>query len=297
MNAVMIGDGAWGGAVAHLLERNGHTVRFVRRTDHAWPDGSAGDMVFVAIPCQALRSRLQELPSPQAPVISLIKGIEVDAFLRPTQIINEIWPTVPVATISGPSFAHEVRDGLPTAAVVASELPHLSEHIQESLHQCSFRLYRSDDLIGVELGGALKNIYAIAGGLCGVLGVGSNGMAALMTRSLAEMGRIAAGFGAKRETLFGLSGVGDLMLTAYSGSSRNHQVGESLGRGEKLENILNKLKGTAEGVPTTRAIHQWVARRDIKAPIVAELHAVLFEGKSPQASMTDLMGRQACAEE
>ncbi|MEM6823308.1 MAG: NAD(P)-dependent glycerol-3-phosphate dehydrogenase, partial [Verrucomicrobiota bacterium] len=187
----MIGKGAWGSAIASLLGRNEHEVAFLQRDDKTWPNEDPGEMVFLAIPCQNLRQRLESLPDPKLPVVSLIKGIEIDRFLRVTEIIRSVWSNAAVATISGPSFASEVIENAPTAAVVASDDEALAIRIQDAVHQKLFRLYRSTDLVGVELGGALKNVYALAGGMCSGLGIGENGMAALMTRSLAEMSRIA----------------------------------------------------------------------------------------------------------
>lgn len=293
MKITIIGKGAWGSAIGGLLCDQGHEVLYLEEEDRDWKSGGPGDMVFLALPCQALRERLESLQSPGVPVVSLIKGIEVDRFLRVSQIVQAHWPDEIVACVSGPSFAHEVVAREPTAAVVACEDTETGMRIQEILHQKAFRLYRSQDLVGVELGGALKNVYALAGGCSHGLGIGENGRAALMTRSLAEMARIALSLGGRQETIYGLSGVGDLMLTAFSGASRNFQVGEALGQGRKLPEILGALKGTAEGVPTVEALFRWVQSNEIKAPIIHEIHAICYEGKSPRESIGDLMLREA----
>lgn len=293
MNITIIGQGAWGSAVGGLLIEQGHTVTYLGPDDNQWHPGGAGELVFLALPCQALRQRLESLSAPGVPVVSLIKGIEVERFLRVSQIVQAHWSGSTVAAVSGPSFAHEVERRDPTAAVVACEDPEVGHLIQQTLHQKAFRLYRSTDLVGVELGGALKNVYALAGGCSHGLGIGENGRAALMTRSLAEMARIATSLGGKPETIFGLSGVGDLMLTAFSGASRNFQVGEALGRGKSIEDILSGLQGTAEGVPTVEALYRWVRDKQIKAPIIHEIHAICYEGKSPRTSIGDLMLREA----
>jgi len=295
MKITMIGKGAWGSAVGRVLERNQHQVQYMERKDQAWINEDHGQMIFLAVPCQVLRQRLSSLnpPDPEVPVVSLIKGIEVENLDRVSRIVNGVWPDSPFATISGPSFAHEVSMNMPTVAVVAAESVELAEQIQSVVHEKTFRLYTSQDLTGVELGGALKNVYAIAGGMCQGLGMGDNAMAGLMTRSLAEMSRIAISLGAKQETLFGLSGIGDLMLTSFSGASRNYQVGEALGKGGELSQIMQNLGGTAEGVPTARAIHQWVVEKEIRAPIISEVYAALYENKSPRRSVEDLLLREA----
>ncbi len=295
MKMTMIGAGAWGNAVGTVLERNQHELTYLHRADRAWGEGAAAQMVFLAIPCQSLRERLIELgaPDPAVPVVSLIKGIEVNHFSRVSEIVKSVWPQSPVATISGPSFAHEVLMGAPTTAVIAAESMELAQGIQSVVHEKLFRLYTSQDLIGVELGGALKNVYAIAGGMCQGLGMGDNAMAGLMTRSLAEMSRIAISLGGRQETLFGLSGIGDLMLTSFSGASRNHQVGEALGRGGDIGTIMKNMKGTAEGVPTTKAVYDWVQKNQLRAPIIQEVYAVLYEKKSPRKSVEDLLIREA----
>jgi len=294
MKITMMGNGAWGSAVGSVLERNNHQVQYLKREDTRWIDNDHGQMIFLAVPCQILRSRIQELDPPDkaVPVVSLIKGIEVENFDRVSDIVKSVWPESPFATISGPSFAHEVKMSMPTTAVVAAKSIELARGVQTIVHDKTFRLYTSLDLAGVELAGALKNVYAIAGGMCQGLGMGDNAMAGLMTRSLAEMSRIAISLGARQETLFGLSGVGDLMLTSFSGASRNHQVGEALGKGGEIQKILEHLRGTAEGVPTTQALHDWVMKQDLRAPIICEVYAVLYEGKSPRKSVEDLLIRE-----
>lgn len=296
MRITLIGKGAWGSAFAKVLQRNGHVVQFVGREDKDWPSAGPGDLLVLALPCQSLRQRLATLPAPQIPVVSLIKGLELGTHRRVSEVVREVWPGTPVAAVSGPSFASEVQVGDPTAAVVASDDESLARKVQEAAHQTTFRLYRSDDLAGVELGGALKNVYALAGGMCEGLGIGENGMAGLMTRCLAEMVRVACTCGAKKETLFGLSGMGDLILTAYSGQSRNHQVGVALGRGRELGEILEHLNGVAEGVPTTTAVYEIASSRGIKAPVAVEIYRVLTQGKSAAEGMRDLLTRSVEAE-
>lgn len=291
MRITIIGKGAWGSAFGKLLTRNGHVVQFLQREDKAWPVSGPGDLVVLAIPCQTLRARLAELSSPGVPVISLIKGLEIQTHLRVSEIVEQVWPGSAMAAVSGPSFASEVQAGAPTAAVVASVDPSLTQRIQEAVHQTTFRLYRSSDLTGVELGGALKNVYALAGGMCEGLGIGENGLAGLMTRCLAEMMRVVCACGGKKETVFGLGGMGDLILTAYSGQSRNHQVGLALGRGRELGEILEHLGGTAEGVPTARALHEIALCNQLKTPVADEIYRVLYENKSVAEGMRSLLTR------
>ncbi|MDX6766580.1 MAG: NAD(P)H-dependent glycerol-3-phosphate dehydrogenase [Candidatus Methylacidiphilales bacterium] len=291
MRVTIIGKGAWGSAFGKLLERNGHEVGFLEREHTSWPPAGPGDLVVLALPCQSLRARLGSLQHPGVPVISLIKGLEIATRLRVSQIVEQVWPGSPLASVSGPSFASEVQTGAPTAAVVASLDPALAARVQEMAHQTTFRLYRSNDLVGVELGGALKNVYALAGGMCEGLGIGENGLAGLMTRSLAEMVRVVGVSGGRMETVFGLGGMGDLILTAYSGQSRNHQVGVALGRGRELGEILDHLGGTAEGVPTSKALYEIVTEHRIKAPIATEIYQVLYGGKRVAEGMRSLLTR------
>lgn len=292
MKLAVIGTGAWGKAFAAALGRNGHEVHLVARGNERVPAGT--EMGFIAVPAQAVRERLAQLTIPPGiPLISLAKGIEITSGQRVTEVIREIRPGHPVGAVSGPGLAGEVAAGKPTVLVVAADHGAATEMVQRVMHSTVLRTYRSADLAGVEYGGALKNIFAIGAGVCEGLRIGENAMAGLVTRSLAEMVRIAMAGGAKRETMFGLSGLGDLMLTAYSASSRNHRVGVALAQGRGLEEIMAGLGGVAEGVFTCRAIHAFASARGIKAPIVHETYQVLFQGKSPSAAMRDLLTRHA----
>ncbi|MFZ5806549.1 MAG: NAD(P)H-dependent glycerol-3-phosphate dehydrogenase [Verrucomicrobiota bacterium] len=293
MKIAMIGKGAWGRAVGCALQRNGHEVFFIERAHTQWPvEIQKPDFIFLALPCQVIRERLTALKIPKAPIVSLTKGIEIGTGLRATQILKEILPSHATAVVSGPSFAIEVEQQMPTAVVAAAQSEKLAQKTQEILHQKIFRVYRSKDVVGVELGGALKNVYAIAGGVCEGLRIGRNAMAGLLTRCLAEMVRIACDLGAKKETLYGLSGMGDLMLTAYSGLSRNHQIGEYLGAGKNLSEALQKVQGVAEGIYTSQALYRVVQEKQIKAPVLTEVYRVLHENKSPMSALHDLLLRQ-----
>jgi glycerol-3-phosphate dehydrogenase (NAD(P)+) len=296
MRISIIGQGAWGSAMGRALTNNGHQVLFIGREDVTWSENKPGDLVLLAIPCQSLRTRLERLPAPGVPVFSLIKGIEISTKMRVTEIVQSVWSGHVTGALSGPSLAVEVQAQAPTALVVGCEDEDWAKKVQGAIHQKLLRTYRTNDVIGVELGGALKNVYALAGGMCQGLGLGENGLAGLMTRCLAEMMRLAVSFGARQETLAGLSGMGDLILTAYSGESRNHRVGIALGKGQSLAAILDGLKGTAEGVPTAKAVHELVAQRNVKAPVAEQIYQVLYEGKSPAEGFHDLMMREASEE-
>jgi len=254
------------------------------------------EMIFLAVPTQSVRECLQTLGPQTVPVVSLSKGIEIKTGKRISEIVNEIWPKAPVAAVSGPSLASELAQKMPTAVVAAAEKESLAEQVQKILHGPTFRVYRTNDLAGVEWGGSLKNVYALAAGMCAGLGLGENSLAGLLTRSLREMVRVAVKLGAKEETLYGLSGVGDLMLTSYSRASRNRRVGERIGAGDKLEKALSSVEGVCEGVPTTKALHGVEAKYKVEAPVADQLHAVLFEGQSPRAALQALMDRDPKAE-
>ncbi|HET9481037.1 MAG TPA: NAD(P)H-dependent glycerol-3-phosphate dehydrogenase [Candidatus Polarisedimenticolia bacterium] len=228
------------------------------------------------------------------------KGIENDTFLRVSQIVTEeLGDPAPsrICALSGPSFAREVAEGHPTAVVAASADPAVGLLWQELLSAGGLRAYTNDDLIGVELGGALKNVIAIAAGVVEGLGHGSNTLAALITRGLAEMARLAEAMGARRETLSGLSGLGDLVLTCTGSLSRNRSLGIALGRGETLRNHQASTPMVAEGVRTTLSARRLAERHAVSMPITQQVHAVLYEGKPPASAIKELLSRQLTSEE
>lgn len=294
MKCVVLGAGAWGKAFASVLQQSGHQVTLVDR-HQPWPD-QPFELGFLALPAQVTRARLIELRPPVMDWVSLSKGIEIESGLRMSQVLSQVTHARSVAALSGPCLAHEVVLGLPTAVVVASENVEFAARCQEVIQQKTFRTYRSEDLAGVELSGALKNIFAIAAGVCAGLQVGENALASLVTRSLVEMGRIGEAMGGRRETFGGLAGVGDLMLTCYSGTSRNHRVGQELAEGKNLKEILERMHQVAEGVPTTEAIYRTARAMKIKAPILAGVHGLLYEGKTPQQAAETLLSREAGSE-
>jgi len=327
----VLGAGGWGTALAVHLGRSGHDVRLWGRdaaliarmremrenTDYlpgiALPpcvtpcvalDETLGEasMVVVAVPSHGLRHTLARavthLPA-AVPIVSTVKGLEEHTLLRMSEVIAQEVATAgphPIVVLSGPSFASEFARGLPTLVVVASTDRVAAHQVQHEFRNRGFRLYLAHDVIGVELGGALKNIIAIAAGVVESLGLGHNAMAALITRGLAEMSRLATAMGGCAETLAGLSGLGDLVLTCTGQQSRNRHVGLELGRGKSLSEVLGGMKMVAEGVRTTRVALQLGARHGIELPITAQMAEVLDGRKSPRDAVEDLMLRPPRAE-
>jgi glycerol-3-phosphate dehydrogenase (NAD(P)+) len=292
MKITIIGHGAWGRAIGDVAGRLKHEVNHLSHSDTTWP-AARPDYVLLALPVQHIRETLARLPAPGVPVLSLSKGLEITTGERVSQIVTESWNEPRVGALSGPTFAAEIAAGLPATCTIAAQSDDLAREFQSILHQPSFRTYRSSDLIGVELGGALKNIYAIAAGTCHGLKLGQNSLAGLITRCLAEMTRIGVQAGARAETFAGLSGLGDLMLTATSDQSRNFRFGQMLAQGLLPDAILPKLGGVCEGLPTTRSVYLNSAIPAESKPIVTQLHAVLYEGIPPIDAVKNLLGRAA----
>lgn len=252
------------------------------------------ELIVVAIPTPFLRSTLSTLaPSiPSAvPALSVVKGIENETFARPSEIIVATLGERPVAVLSGPSHAEEMTRGLPTSVVIAGSDGNLCMAARDALNHGMFRVYTNTDAVGVEVAGALKNILGIAAGVCDGLQLGDNAKAAVLTRGLAEITRFGVDLGAQASTFFGLAGVGDVITTCFSKFGRNRSVGERIGRGERLDDVLNAMVNVAEGVPTTRSVHHLARARGIEVPITDELFEILFKGKPPQSVIADLMVR------
>lgn len=252
------------------------------------------DTLVVAIPTEFLRDTLTSVaPSlnRNRPVISVVKGLEKDTFLRPSQIIEETLGSRAVVALGGPSHAEEIARRLPASVVAASGDVALARRVQEMFSTDRFRVYTNPDLIGVELAGALKNIIAIAAGICDGLGYGDNAKSALMTRGIVEMKRFGTALGAEPNTFWGLAGIGDLITTCVSPYGRNRLVGERLGRGESLAQIRGTMQAVAEGINTTWSVADLAEERDVEMPITAEVYKVLFEGKSPVEATSSLMLR------
>jgi glycerol-3-phosphate dehydrogenase (NAD(P)+) len=259
------------------------------------------DVVILAVPSHTLRALLvnaREFTSPAAYIVNLAKGIEENTIKRMSEIIHEVLqhPHEKIITLHGPSHAEEVSREMPTAIVAASTDINSAEFIQELFMTPAFRVYTSSDIIGVELGGAIKNIIAIAAGICDGLGFGDNSKAALITRGLFEIIRIGVTLGAKESTFSGLSGVGDLIVTCNSRHSRNRYVGEEIGKGRKLNDILDGMTMVAEGVHTCRTVHQMAQKYDVLMPIAEQIYYVLFEAKDPRDAVRDLMTRDPVQE-
>ena len=257
------------------------------------------DGLLFVVPSHVTRKVLRNLapclPRP-IPFISATKGVEEDSSKLMTQVMDEVLPEFmesSVMALSGPSFASELSAGKPTAVCLAGRDPELVARFQSAMMTPAFRVYADNDMIGVQLGGALKNVMALAAGVVDGLELGHNARAALITRGLAEIVRLGMAMGADPRTFYGLSGVGDLVLTCTGSLSRNHTVGVRLGRGERLESILSGMQAVAEGVRTARAALGLARRHQVDMPITQEINAVLFEGKSCRKAVSDLMERDA----
>lgn len=327
----IIGAGAWGTGLAMVLGRKqAHAVRLWaneadvceslqhRRTNERFLPGftlpesvqATSDLAYAVedaaivvsvMPSQHCRSVFQRMaPSlrPEMLFVSCTKGLEDGTLLRMSEVITDVLRanhfSPRVGALSGPSFAKEVARGDPTAVTVASEDGELGRIVQEAFNDSRFRVYTNDDVIGVELGGALKNIIAIAAGVCAGLGLGHNSVAALITRGLAEIARLTVACGGRLDTMAGLAGLGDLVLTCTGDLSRNRSVGVELGKGRKLTDIIADMHGTvAEGVFTTKAAVGLARKKGVEMPITEQMYAILEDGKPPQQAIEDLMTRAA----
>lgn len=266
-------------------------------------DGAAAlaeaELVVSAVPVQYVRSVWEKLRPHLAdgvPICSVAKGIENETLLRPTQVLTDVLGPVPVAALSGPCIASEVARKLPASVVAASADAGLRQQVQRLFSTPWFRVYTNDDLVGVELAAAVKNVIALAAGAIDGLEVGDNAKAALVTRGLVEIGRLGEAMGANRETFAGLAGLGDLVTTCISPASRNRSTGERLGRGEKLADILASRASVVEGVATTQSVMALARKYAVELPITASVYAVLFEDKTPGDVIAKLMQRELRAE-
>jgi len=326
MKITVLGAGAWGTALARMLVSRGHaitlwdhfpatleTIRRTGRNERYLPgvdlpsdlglepearravDGA--ELVVVASVSRAFRSVTACLGSFEGVVVSVTKGIEFETGLTMSGVLHQTAPRARVVALSGPSLALEVARGVPTAVVAASEDAEAARLVQSLFHGPTFRVYTSGDLRGVELGGALKNVFAIGAGVCDGLGFGDNSKAALVTRAIAEMRRLGMACGARAETFSGLSGIGDLMVTCFSPLSRNRQFGERLGRGESVDQILQTMTAVAEGYPTARAAYALARRLRVETPIIDEVYAMLYEAKDVRRAAQDLLARESKPED
>jgi glycerol-3-phosphate dehydrogenase (NAD(P)+) len=251
-------------------------------------------LIVAAIPTRFLRDTLTpfagQIPA-GLPVVSVAKGLEIGTLMRPSQMIVDVLGLREVAALGGPSHAEEIARRMPAGVVAASSNRQLAERVQNLFSTDRFRVYTNADIVGVELAGAIKNVIAIAAGICDGLGFGDNAKSGLVTRGLVEMIRFGTVLGAEAETFNGLAGLGDLVTTCFSRHSRNRHVGECLGKGQPLDQIVAEMSGIAEGITTTRSIAELARQRGIDMPIAAEVYAVLFEHKSPLEATTSLMIR------
>ena len=270
----------------------------VRATNDVAEALHEAEIVVSVVPSHHVRRMFESMRPhlrPEMLFVSASKGLENDSLLRCSEVIAQVLSNgaaPKIGALSGPTFAKEVARGDPTAITVASQNRQLAQEVQREFSDPCFRVYTNDDVVGVEMGGALKNVIAIAAGICDGLGLGHNSVAALITRGLAEITRLAVRCGAKAGTMAGLAGMGDLVLTCTGGLSRNRSVGVELGRGRCLEEIIAGMHGmVAEGVLTTKAAMGLARKFDVEMPITGEMHAILFEGKSPREAIRDLMTR------
>lgn len=264
-------------------------------------DCANSDLLFVVVPSSHLAEVASQLAAAgvrqDTLIVSCTKGIEKERGFLMSELLAEQLPDRTVAVLSGPNLAGEIARGIPAACVIGSEVSESLCSVQSCFKGTKFRPYSSNDVRGIQLGGALKNIFAIAAGVSDGLGLGENARAGIVTRSLAEMTRLGVAMGGERDTFNGLSGIGDLMVTCFSASSRNHQVGFRLGRGESLDSIASSMTMVAEGVPTTTSAKACASRLGIETPIIDQIHALLHGETSPAQAMKDLLSRQLRAEE
>ena len=319
----VLGGGSWGTALAHIVASHGYeTLLWVRREDQAEEinerhtndqylkggtldsrveatcdlerAATASEVIFHVIPSKSFREvsyQLGDFITGDQVVISATKGLEGADLKRMSEVLIEETCARKIGALSGPNLATEVIAGHPSATVVASPFAEVIEKAERLLAGPTFRLYGNPDMVGVEMAGALKNIYAIAGGIASGLGFGANTLSALITRGLAEISRLGEHFGAQRLTFQGLAGVGDLVATCTSTLSRNHTVGRHLAGGEDLETIVANLGMVAEGVNTTRVVHAFAQAQGVDMPIARAVHGVLFESMTPEESLGELMRR------
>jgi glycerol-3-phosphate dehydrogenase (NAD(P)+) len=322
----VLGAGAWGSALARLLAQGQHAITLwdyfadhlaeIQRTGRnerylpgielprAWafqPDVdqaiAGAECVVLAVVSRAFREVTRHLADYRGPVLSVTKGLEYESGLTMSGVLHQNAPHARVAALSGPTLALEVARGVPTAIVAASADAAVAQTAQQLLHRPSFRVYTSHDVLGVELGGALKNVVAIAAGVGDGLGFGDNSKAALITRGIAELRRLGVACGARAETFGGLSGIGDLTVTCFSRLSRNRGLGERLGRGEDLQAILASMVSVAEGYPTARSAAHLARKLNVSTPIIDEVYGMLYEGKAPAQALQDLTRREPKAED
>jgi glycerol-3-phosphate dehydrogenase (NAD(P)+) len=318
----VVGAGSWGTAMAVMLANNGHTVSMWARDQKKAQEMNEGrenqrllpgamfpwnlqvgsdismcqgcDVTIMAVPSVAVRSVAQQMApyiQPGQIVVNIAKGLELSTLKRLSTVIMEELPQAKVAIMSGPSHAEEVAKGLPTTNVVACSDENTARYVQDIVMNPMFRVYTNDDMIGVEMGAALKNVIAICAGACDGMKLGDNTKAALMTRGIHEIARLGIAMGAKVETFGGLSGIGDLIVTCTSMHSRNRRAGILIGQGKSVEEALKEVNMVVEGYVTAKAAYDLAQKMRVEMPIVTEAYRVLYEGKDPKTAIMDLMTR------
>jgi glycerol-3-phosphate dehydrogenase (NAD(P)+) len=322
IRVAVVGGGSWGTTVASLAAKNTETTLWARRpdiakeidtghTNSAYLPGyrltpslratdsleavvSQADVLVIAVPAVGFRPTLElaaEYIRPWVPVVSLTKGLEQGTSLRMSQVVTELLPGHPAGVLTGPNLAKEILAGDAAASVVAMSEPHIAEVLQRIFASDLFRVYTNPDVVGCEIAGSLKNVIALAAGIADGLGTGDNTKAAVITRGLAEVSRLGVAMGGRPETMAGLAGMGDLVATCMSRQSRNRYVGEQLGKGRSLDDVLAEMNQVAEGVGTTRVAMALAQRHGVDMPICAEMDAVVNQGRSAQEAYRGLLRR------
>ena len=324
-----LGCGSWGGALGSILAEKNFDVTMWHRNDvvirslnetrvhYLIPElkfpkivnftnniSSAirsATVIVLAIPSQSIRKLLTDNRSDfnqDQLIVNVSKGIEVDTLMTVSEVINDVLGTAynKVVTLSGPSHVEEVVQNHPTTLVAASSDPEAAQKIQDLFASDMLRTYRNKDIKGVELGGSMKNVIAIAAGICDGIGYGDNSKAALITRGMAEITRLGKKMGGKRKTFRGLSGFGDLIVTCLSKHSRNRQIGQAIGEGRSLKEIISEMSMVAEGIDTAKSVHQLRLKYDVEMPIHEAIYQVLFDNKDPKSSVVELMNRRLSEE-
>jgi glycerol-3-phosphate dehydrogenase (NAD(P)+) len=328
MKIAILGTGGWGTALCVLWARRGNAITLWGHTqsrieqiahDRKNPDYlsdvdlppnvtvtsdladcTEAELIVFVTPSVALRTVAHDLQSAfetrPAILLSCTKGIEHGTGSRMSEILREHFPNLPIGVLSGPNLAVEVARGLPTATVLGCRDASVAQQLQEILGSSRFRVYTSHEVVGIELGGALKNIFAIAAGVSDGFGLGDNSKAALVTRSLAELLRLGVAMGGDAKTFQGLSGAGDLIATCFSRHSRNRRVGEQLGSGKAIEELISEMKTVAEGIPTSRSAFECARKLGIETPIIDQVYAVVHQGKRPAQALEELLERDQKSE-
>jgi glycerol-3-phosphate dehydrogenase (NAD(P)+) len=297
--ATIIGIGAWGSALAGLVRSPQVTTWSRRSGEDLGSIAQHSDLLVSAVSMAGVKDVVHQLQGglrPQQIIVTTTKGLDLETRRSPSQIWAAAFPENPIVVLSGPNLSVEIQQGLPAAAVVAGKNLEATEIVQSMFSSSQFRVYTNEDPLGVEIGGTVKNVMAIAAGTCDGLGLGSNAKAGLMTRGLAEIIRIGTHWGAKPETFYGLSGLGDLLATCGSVLSRNYRVGYGLAQGKSLDQLLAEIGGTAEGVNTTQVLVAVAQEYQIDLPITAMVDRVLQGGITPAEALTELMQRDRKSE-